>query len=296
MRPLVILNPAAGSAEQGPRLREALAESADIALSEAPGDARRLAAKAIAEGRDLVIAAGGDGTIHEVVQGLAANFRAARLGLIPLGTGNDLARTLGIPLDPVEALAALHVRPERTIDLFRVATESDSTYGINVAAGGFSGQVDEVLTDELKASWGPLAYVRGALGVLPDLTGYQTTLAYDDGSWEKIEALNVIVANGRTCAGGILVAPEADPADGLLDVVVVRHGSLLDLAAVGASLLTGDYRERAEVTHRRARRVRVASKPGMWFNVDGELFTKEPVTFSVEPGALRVVGVNPGAA
>ena len=293
MRPLVILNPAAGTAEQGPRLREALADSADIALSEGPGEAHRLAAEAVAQGRDLVIAAGGDGTINEVVQGLAADFARVRLGIIPLGTGNDLARTLGVPLDPVQALAALHVRPERSLDLIRVVTENDSRYCINVAAGGFSGQVDEALTDELKASWGPLAYVRGAIAVLPDLTGYQTTLAYDDGSWESIDALNVIVANGRTCAGGIQVAPEADPTDGLLDVVVVRYASLLDLATVAASLLTGDYRDRTEVSHRRVQRVRVASKPGMWFNGDGELFTNEPVTFSVEPGVLRIVGVSP---
>ncbi|XYI01586.1 hypothetical protein ACMHYB_18255 [Sorangium sp. So ce1128] len=76
----------------------------------------------------------------------------------------------------------------------------------NPAAGGFSGQVDEALTDEMKAAWGPLAYVRGAMKVLPDLTGYETSIAWDDQEFERVEALNVIVANGRTCAGGMKVA------------------------------------------------------------------------------------------
>ena len=293
MRPLIILNPAAGSAAQAPKLREAVGDSADIALCEGPGAARRLAADAVRKGRELVIAAGGDGTVHEVVQGLAVDFRRTRLGLIPFGTGNDLARTLGIPIDPIEALKMLEGSAERVIDLVRAESGNDSAYCVNVAAGGFSGQVDEVLTDELKATWGPLSYVRGALEVLPNLTEYKTTLAYDDGSWEAVPAFNVIVANGRTCAGGIRVAPDADPADGLIDVVVVRYGSMLDLAAVGASLLAGDYQTSSEVSHRRARRVRIASKPGMWFNVDGELFTKEPVTFSIEPGVLRIAGVSP---
>jgi diacylglycerol kinase (ATP) len=177
---------------------------------------------------------------------------------------------------------------ERTLDLFRAEMEGQVRYGINVAAGGFSGQVDEKLTEEMKATWGPLAYVRGAMSVLPDLTGYDTAIAWDDGELERAEVLNIIVANGRTCAGGMAVAPQADPADGLLDVVVVRYGSLLDLAKVAAMLVTGDYLEHEGVTLRRARKLRVASRPGMWFNVDGELLGNAPISFEVLPQALRV--------
>jgi diacylglycerol kinase (ATP) len=298
MRALILFNPAAGTAAEGPRVIAATKglEGFEVRELEGPGSAKRIARAACDEGFDVVAAAGGDGTVHEVVEGLADAPRPARLGLIPLGTGNDLARTLGIPLDPLSALDVLRGGGEATIDLIRVASERERAWCVNVAAGGFSGQVDEVLTDELKASCGPLAYVRGALSVLPDLTGYETTIAYDDGSWERVEALNVIVANGRTCAGGVRVAPAADPSDGLLDVVVVRYGTLLDLAAVGAALLGGDYLDRPDVTLRRARRVRVASRPGMWFNVDGELLTKEPVTFSIVPGALRVVTPAPAEA
>jgi diacylglycerol kinase (ATP) len=98
------------------------------------------------------------------------------------------------------------------------------------------------------------------------------------------------VANCRTTGGGIYVAPLANPEDGLLDIVIVNSGSVLELTAVAAKLLTsGNYLDARIVTHRRARRVEIESQPGMWFNLDGELIGNEPVTFSVEPQALRVI-------
>ncbi|WP_437736927.1 diacylglycerol/lipid kinase family protein [Sorangium sp. So ce1335] len=301
MRTSIIVNPAAGNAAQSARLRELVAARPDVRLiqTEGPGHARELAGAAVEEGADIVVAAGGDGTINEVVQGLGPYRDRARLGLVPLGTGNDLARTLGVPFDPVEAFALLDEgRVEaltRAVDLVHVESAGQTRYCLNVAAGGFSGQVDEALTDEMKSAWGPLAYVRGAMKVLPDLTGYETTIAWDDQEFERVEALNVIVANGRTCAGGIKVASGASMEDGLLDVVIVRYASLLDLAAVAARLLTGDYLESDEVMHRRASRVRIAAKPGMWFNVDGELLSNAPISFSVEHRALRVLA-GPGYA
>lgn len=292
MRARVIMNPAAGSAGQAEALRERIATAPDVELREtgSAGHARDLAREALSAGFDTVIAAGGDGTVNEVVQGLSADFSKARLGILPLGTGNDLVRSLSIPADPIDAwsLIAGEGRDER-IDLIRVDTSGTVTYCANVAAGGFSGQVDEVLTDEMKARWGPLSYLRAAATVLPNLEGYTTTLAYDDGELEQIFALNVILANGKTCAGGLRVAPTADMQDGLMDVIIVRHTSLLDLAGVAARLMTGNYLDSVDVFHRRARQVIVNSKPGMWFNVDGELLTNEPATFSVVPGALRAI-------
>ena len=125
--------------------------------------------------------------------------------------------------------------------------------------------------------------------VLPDLTKYRTEIRYDGKAWESVPALNVIVANGRTAGGGTVVAPMANPEDGLLDVVIVRTGTMLQLSGVAARLLAGNYVESDIVTHQRARRVEIKSEPGMWFNVDGELITREPVVFFVEPQALQVV-------
>jgi diacylglycerol kinase (ATP) len=291
VRTCILTNPKAGSAAQGAALRGAVAGRSATIIRETrrPGEARELAAEMLRAGYELIVAAGGDGTINEVVNGLAAASAHATLGIIPLGTGNDLARTLAIPSDPLEALALLTRGPVRVIDLMKIESADATAYGINVAAGGFSGQVDEVLTEELKATWGPLAYLLGAARVLPDLTGYETTIAWEDGPPERVEALNVVVANGRTVGGGIPVAPSANPEDGRLDVVVVRYGSVVELIGVAARLLAGNYLPSERVFHRHVRRVRIASRPGMWFNIDGELLTNEPVTISVLPQALRVV-------
>jgi diacylglycerol kinase (ATP) len=291
VRSCIIFNPRAGSAGQSEALRQALAGRDEITLYETDraGHARDLAAKALAGEYDLIVAAGGDGTIHEVVNGLAADFRRVRLGIIPLGTGNDLARTLAIPADPLEALNIVMTGAERRLDLLRAADSNRAIYGINVAAGGFSGLVNEVLTDDLKSSWGPFAYLLSAARIVPDLTGYNTTIAWEDRPVERVEALNIVVANGRTCAGGFQVAPLANPEDGLLDVVIVRYGDVLDLAGVAARLLSGNYLASDQVMDRRARSVYIASRPGMWFNVDGELFSNQPIAFTVLPQTLRVI-------
>ena len=291
MRVFVVFNPKAGSARAAAALRERLAARPGTTVFEPTSaeETRRAAARARDEGYDCVVAAGGDGTIHAVVNGLAPDFGASRLAVLPLGTGNDLRRTLAIPDDPLQALDLLDGGDVRLIDVFRVDAPKQTFYGVNTASGGFSGQVIEAMTDEVKAAWGPLAYLRGAAAALPDLTDYRTTLRLDDGPPESVEALNVIVANGRFAAHGWNVASSADVEDGLLDVIVVKYAPLLDLTAVAAQLLTGDYLDSAGVTHRQAARVRIESKPPLWFSIDGELTGEEPVTFTVVPRVLPVV-------
>jgi diacylglycerol kinase (ATP) len=291
MRTCLILNAHAGLAEAADDVRAALAGRADVRVREpsSADEVRACVADALAAGCDTVVAAGGDGTVHTIVNALAADFDQARLAILPLGTGNDLCRTLAIPADPLAALALLDNGTEHRIDLVRAETAGRSLYCTNVAAGGFTGQMQEALTDDIKARWGPVAYLRGAASVLPNLTDYHTTLNLDDGVTERINALNVLVANGRTAGGGLLVAPRANPEDGLLDVVTVFYRPLLDLTGVAALLLAGDYTRSDHVIHQRARRVRVASTPGMWFSIDGELVTNEPITFTVRPRTLRVL-------
>lgn len=300
MRGLVIINPNAGSFQAGGGLVGELANAGlEVRETGERGDAKRAAKGAADEGFDTVIAAGGDGTVSEVVDGLAAGGGRARLGVLPLGTGNDLARTLALPLDVDGALAELLAGRERVIDLIRVDVEGGpTTYAANVAAGGFSTLVDEELSADAKKRWGPLAYVFSAAKVLPDMGGFRTAIAWDDGDAAAVDAFSVLVANGRSVAGGQVVAPLACLEDGLLDVVVIRSGSLLDLAGVAARLALGNVLDSDAVEMRRARALCVISEPPMRFNADGELLPPGPTTFRVVPGALRVLvgeGYSPGS-
>lgn len=285
------MNPNTASEEQRDLLQEALGRRPEVSCLRADqnGDGARIAAQAVADGFDRIIAGGGDGTINEVVNGIMNAGGGASLAVLPLGTGNDLARLLAVSMDLEAALeTALSGRVE-PFDVYVVEAAGERLFGINVASGGFSGQVDGALTPELKAGWGPLAYLIGAASVIPDIHGYSTTISFDDDPAETIEAFNVIVANGRTAGGGKRVAPAANPQDGLLDVVVVRTGSVVEMGRVAAQLLAGNYLNSSLVEFRRVRRVHVTSTPAMWFNVDGELLTNGPVTIEVRHRAMRVV-------
>ena len=290
----LIVNPKAGSVQDADLSAAHGTPGIEVVEVETEDETCAAATAAARDGIRAVVAAGGDGTLHLVVNGLMAwgDHAADRpdLGLIPLGTGNDFARTLGLPLgDVAGCLTCLPDGPRRTLDVIRYAHDGQAGYAINVCAGGFAGTIGETLTPEFKASWGPLAYLVGAAKLLPDLTDYHTEIAWDDGPAERLDAFNVVVANGRTAAGGRPVAPRASPEDGLLDVVVVRAGTALDLARLAALVLAGDYITDDAIVFNQVRRVRIASTPGMWFNVDGELRTNEPVEFEVVPGALNVI-------
>lgn len=291
MRICVILNRNAGSAELSESLEEAFADGGDLTCwtPRQEGESLTLARKAAQEGFDVVAAAGGDGTVNQVVNGLMEAGTEAALGIVPLGTGNDLARMLDIPDEIPDALALLRTGTRRALDVFQVETPEGSVYGINAAAGGFAGKVGDSITSELKANWGPLAYLIGAATMIPEIKEYETYLSYDGGPPEQVDALNVIAANGRTVAGGKRVSPLSNPEDGRLDVVIVRNGSIVELGDIAARMVAGKFLNSPLVMHRLARSLRVESHPGMWFNVDGELITDEPVTITVQGGALPVI-------
>lgn len=287
----VLLNAHAGG--DADDARRAVRLYPDATLIEAD-DLAGAAEAAARDGAELVVAAGGDGTVHAVANGLMRLEADARptLGILPLGTGNDLARTLALPIGApcADTLHLLETGQRRLIDVVRVTTEAEVRYAVNACSGGFTGRIDEEVTSGLKATWGPLAYAIGTVKALPEMEDYHTTLTWEDDAPESVRALNVLVANGRTIGGGTPVAPGASPEDGLLDVVVVREGGALDIARLTArAYTTRDYTEDEKTLFRRVRRLRVASVPGMTFNVDGEPYTDEAVTFEVVPGALRVV-------
>lgn len=236
----------------------------------------------------MIVAAGGDGTLNEVINGIREKAGETSVGLIPLGTGNDFARSLGLPTDLDEALDVLRAGQTRAIDLVRV-TSDEVRYFVNVSAGGFSGLVDEKLTPEMKKTWGPLAYLRSAAAALPELRAYRTTLAFDETESLTLQLYNVVIANGRYVAGGRLIAPEASLDDGLLDIILIQERSAPELALLAAQVALGAHLSSEAIVFRRAAKLTVNSKPGMWFNVDGELVGNEPARFEILPSALRFV-------
>jgi len=286
----IILNPSAGGVRNLDEIVARLGRlpDAEIRLTNKRGSAARFARTALRKGRELIIAAGGDGTLNEVINGIGEDAGAAAVGLIPLGTGNDFARSIGVPTDLEAAIDLILAGETRAVDLVRV-TSDEQRYFVNVSAGGFSGLVNEKLTPEMKKTWGPLAYLRSAAAAWPDLRAYRTTLSFDDEESLMLEVYNVVVANGRYVAGGTSIAPEAVIDDGLLDVVLILKRPAPELTMALAQIALGTHLSSKAIMYRRAAQLTVKSKPGMWFNVDGELVGNEPARFEIVRRALHFI-------
>lgn len=289
MKTCIIVNPNAGSVGETEAL-EALASSPDtgVRLTEKEGDARVIARQAIEAGVDLIVAAGGDGTLNEVLNGMAPDFGEARLGLLPMGTGNDFARSVNIPADLEGSLAVLREGRVRAIDVARASFGDHRRYFLNMSAGGFSSMVSEK-ADEAKDRWGPLAYMRAALGTLPDLQGFRTVFTLNSAERLEVEAYNVIVSNGRYVAAGIPVAPQSQLDDGLLDVMIVPFVTGPQIALLVPQVLLGRHLDSDLLLFRKATCLEIASDPAMTFNLDGEIIGECPVTFEVLPRALEMI-------
>jgi diacylglycerol kinase (ATP) len=300
---VVIANPSAGSAERLGTLAERLAEAGLVVReARAPGEAASLARAALAGGTGLVVAAGGDGTVREVASAVVDSGRDACFGILPFGTGNDLARALGIPLEPAAALEVVASGRDRRIDAVGLETgvslatipEDEDVpphrprHAFNVVAAGFSGEVAGRLTEEAKGRWGSLAYVIGLVQALPERVAHEITLTFDDSEVEHVEAMNVIVANGRSIAGGHVLAPDAELDDGMVEVLVFRPSSLLEISTLAARFALGTHLESGLVTVRRAHSLRIACEAGLLFNVDGEIDASFGMGLRVLPKALRV--------
>jgi diacylglycerol kinase (ATP) len=287
----VICNPASGGGDYDPDEIRAELKGLEVEWieTEGPDDAIK-AAEEWQEG--LLIVAGGDGTINDVVNGLGrAGFpEDVTLGILPAGTGNDLAATLCIPEDPDLAEDVILQNRGRRLDVARVRSEGISErFFINVATGGLGAEISSVNDEELKKRWGKLSYLRASLEVAKDFDVRELTL-YLDGERREVEAVNVAVGNCRYTGGGWPATPKANPEDGLLDVVIIETlgaGELLGLAP--AALAEFDYLDKDGIFFARAKNVYVETQPGLEFTADGEVIGDEPAEFSVLPRALKVL-------
>jgi diacylglycerol kinase (ATP) len=294
---LIVNSGASGSA--GDAAVEAVAQLSrrPEVVTRSEGSAEASAREAVAAGAELVIAAGGDGTVSAVVNGLAEGLDRVTLAVLPLGTANDFARTLGIPADPLAAAALIDLPDRRRIDLIHSHTTSDTgprdRLIINASTGGFSERVHENLTPQIKQAWGPLAYLRAAINAAPEVCYHSVTIGLDDVQ-RRADACAVVIANGRS-AGGFELSPRAQVDDGWLDVLVITAQGFLDEITLASQYLAGTHLESEHVLFHRGRVVRIDTDPPMQFSSDGELIGGTPSTFRVLPGALRVAAGGAGA-
>lgn len=295
---LILLNPHAGTSGQAEPIRDwARDRGHELVETESAEDAHQRAAAAATAERTVLVA-GGDGSVHGVVNGLLGSGASApRFGVLPLGTGNDLVRSLGLPEDIEDILVAYDAQRYHPLDAFQITLGESSHFGINVASIGLGGRLAEAVTSEKKERWGPLAYVLEGFTQATEAEAFPLTLEVDGRRLDE-SALGLLVANGRYAAGGFDVAPQARVDDGLLDVVVVKPEGFVDRALVATKLLAGDYTDSDSVLCLRCRQVEITPPPGMKFNVDGEPGAGGPgaggvCRIEVRPAALRVL-VQPG--
>lgn len=291
-RARVICNPTSGGGAYDPHeIRDELdGMELDWIETKGPQDAVD-AAQHWEEG--LLIVAGGDGTVNDVVNGLGrAGFpEGVTLGILPSGTGNDLAATLCIPEEPELAEDVIRQNRERRLDVGRVRSEGiGERFFINVATGGLGAEISDANDEELKKRWGKLSYLRASLEVAKDFDVRDLTL-YLDGEERQVKAVNIAVGNCRYTGGGWPATPKANPEDGLLDVVVIETLGVADLLELApAALAESDYLGSDGVLFVRAKEIRVETQPpGLEFTADGEIIGNEPARFSILPQALKVL-------
>ncbi|RJK93171.1 diacylglycerol/lipid kinase family protein [Vallicoccus soli] len=266
-----------------------------------PLSAERQLREALRHGVDAVVALGGDGTVHLALQQVAAT--PVRLGVVPAGSGDDVARSLGLPRDADAALDAVLAGHWSPVDAGLLDAPGGERWFLSVLCAGYDAVVAE-RARALRRPRGPARYPAAAVAALPALRARPYRLVLD-GREVQEEAVLLAVGSGSTYGGGLRICPGADPHDGLLDVVLVRPLAVPRLAALLPRIYAGSHLGHPAVVAHRARVVRVepagagrgpacaargtrAAPPGAW--ADGEPVAPLPVTVRAVPGAVRVLG------
>ncbi len=259
----------------------------------APKDASRLSEivrGALDEGHDLIVVGGGDGSVSSVAGVLAGSD--AILGVLPLGTANDFARTLGIPFELGNACTTVADGVVANVDL---GLAGDHHY-VNVGSMGLGSAVAEAQSPCLKRAVGSLAYPLAAVRAYLEREPFEAGFAFPDGDHEAVamhDLIHVAVGNGRYYGGGLLVAPDSGIEDHALDVYAVEAAAAPHLARIAWGLRTGAFLDDWRVHYWRTRRVRILTDPRLFVNLDGELVCHTPKSFSVVPDALKVLVPQP---
>jgi YegS/Rv2252/BmrU family lipid kinase len=302
---LLIINPAAGRGAAGrrwPELERRLRAAGldfEAELTSRPGEGTEIARRAVKEGRSIVGAVGGDGTISEVANGFFENGEPiaghTRLAALSVGTGGDFRRTFRLPKAPEEAAAMLLAGHSRRIDAGRVTFSRPgggevTRHFVNVADTGIGGEVLTRVNSGFRVLNGEITYaVAGAITLLRWRNRPMHVVV--DGETHDVVAQQVVVANCEYFGGGMRVAPRAVPDDGLLDVVIAGDLSLIDSIRGMQRIRKGTHLDEGvpKIEHFHARRVEVSSPAPLHVDVDGELPGMLPAVFEAMPDALELI-------
>lgn len=292
-----LVNPASAGGTTGKRWPEiahraaALGLAGDALISEEPGHLANLAADAVREGASLLVAVGGDGSVNEVVNGMAEGGNA-ELAVIPRGTGWDFVRTYGIPRDLDTAIDIALNGDVREIDLglvsYRTWAGADGrAYFANVASAGISGAIAQRANEASKALGGKISYYWATLAVFVRWQTGDMRVSVDD-EIRGGKMIDVVVANGRYLGGGMMMCPDAEPDDGQLDVLLIGDVTKRDLLFVLPKTYRGRHLPHPRLEILRGQVITVDADEPLPVELDGEQPGTTPARFEVVPGALRL--------
>lgn len=297
-RHLAIVNPAAGGGACGRRAPEALEGlrrgglQLEVAETRAPGDGVRLAREALLAGHRSLIAVGGDGTGFEVVNGLMAALALMGpdprpcLSFLPLGSGNSFVRDFSDG-SLAAATRALTGGLRRPCDVVRIIHDDGDTHFVNIFSLGFVAEVG-VVRNRWFSGLGSLGYVLGVLVEVARLRQWVLPMAVDEAAWRRDRTTFVAICNSRFTGGGMEMAPGADFADGLLDVIHVGALGRLSLLATFPKIFKGTHLAHPAVRTARGRTVRFDLEHELPVLVDGEILCLRPHSLEVLPGAIDI--------
>ncbi|QGQ94152.1 diacylglycerol kinase [Paenibacillus psychroresistens] len=289
-RARLIYNPSSGREEMKKKLpdilqrleRGGLETSTHATIGE--GDATLAAADAVERGFDVIIAAGGDGTLNEVVNGMAEKSHRPLLGIMPLGTTNDFARALSIPRRWEAACDIIIEQYARPIDVGKV----NQRYFINIAGGGSMTELTYEVPSKMKTMIGQLAYYMKGLEKLPRLRPIEVYIKSPEMDLHE-QVMLFIIANSNSVGGFEKLAPEASLDDGLFDVFILKKCNLVEFIRVASAALRGEHINDPNMIYFKTNSIQVTSPDYVQINLDGEFGGTLPCMFSMLPSHINII-------
>ncbi|MBP1995808.1 diacylglycerol kinase [Paenibacillus eucommiae] len=289
-RARLIYNPTSGREEMKKRLpdilqrleRGGLETSTHATIGE--GDATLAASRAVDEGFDVIIAAGGDGTLCEVVNGMAEREHSPKLGILPLGTTNDFARALNIPKNWEQACDIIVKQYSRDIDVGKL----NNRYFINIAGGGSMTELTYEVPSKLKTVIGQLAYYMKGLEKLPRLRPTEIYIKSEEMTLHE-EVMMFLISNSNSVGGFEKLSPDASLNDGLFDVIILKRCNLAEFIRVVSMALRGEHLNDPNIIHFQTRHIEVSSPDYVQLNLDGEFGGTLPCVVTNLQNHLQVI-------